>query len=164
RLWHDPELTPIFRESKAPDVLAVNQQISALELVKSRDEFADRALAGTRVADNRHRLTGRDGEVEFMQDARAVLVRKRKIAEFDFATELARIIIRHLHHFGIGIDERENALAGAEPLLKLTPERCDGCERSPKNAHTLHEEEPVAGGDIAIDDIEPTKIHKQCSA
>jgi hypothetical protein len=41
-LRHDPQLTPILRQIERADIVTIDQQTSALELIKARDQLGNR--------------------------------------------------------------------------------------------------------------------------
>ena len=50
---------------------------------------------------------------------------------------------------------------GAQSLLELRPERRDAGDRHPEDHHALEEEEPVTGGDVAVDHLPPAEVDEQ---
>src|SRR6266540_1397282 len=65
--------------------------------------------------------------------------------ECDPPPQLANRLARGLHHFWVGVDQREHPLAGREALLKLAPERGDAGEWEQEDAERLDEQIPITG-------------------
>ena len=63
-----------------------------------------------------------------------------------------------LHHARLGVDQREDALAGRQPLLELAPERGDAGQREPEDRDALDEEKPRARRDAAMQDAQAAEV------
>ena len=85
RLRHDAQLPPVVGQVEGADVVPVDQDLAALELVEARDQLAKRRLARAGVPDERERLPGGNRQVEVAQDRLLIGVAEVDIAELDLA-------------------------------------------------------------------------------
>src|SRR5262245_25714578 len=73
RLGYDAQVSMVVIQVKSADVLAVNQDLTILELIKSGDQFADTGFARPGVADQRQRLARANRQRKVLQN-RFILV------------------------------------------------------------------------------------------
>ena len=93
--------------------------------------------------------------------ARCVLVGERHVAELDLADAAAPARWLGLDHPRLGIDQREDPLAGRQTLLELAPERGDAGQREPEQRDRLQKQIPVAGRDVAVDHLLPPDLDQR---
>ncbi len=122
RLGNNAQLLAIFRQIERPDRATIDQQITILKLVEARDQLAERGLASAGVSDDGQCLSARNRQIEVIEHLRAIGIGEGEIAEFDFAPHVPGILAGRLDDLGIGVDQREDSLGSAKPLLELGPE------------------------------------------
>src|SRR6185503_15560124 len=120
-LRHNTELATIRIKLERTDVVTVDEQLPALELIEARHEFSQARLPGPRVSNQSQGLAGSDCEVEVFQHLLICRISKIHIAEFDASLQAWCGLILQLDHAWLGIDEREDAFAGCQSQLELTP-------------------------------------------
>src|SRR5205085_141509 len=84
-LEHERDRTPDVGQPQLPNVVAVEQDATAVGVVQAREQPGDRALARARRADERERLARRDLEIESVEDRRIALVSETHAFESDGA-------------------------------------------------------------------------------
>jgi len=107
------------------------------------------------VTDQRHRFPGPDVQAEIRQDdfTPALLCRIGRVgevhaAELDVPGQPRSRVACGLYYLRLRIDQGKHALCRGQPVLELAPKRCDADDRPPEEAHRLHEQVPVAGGNV----------------
>ncbi len=162
-LEHDADLLAQRVGGDRADVRSIHQHRSRGDVIETREQVDDRALAGTAGADDRHHLARRDDKADVGQRPRAALARQLEIvvesdvAELDVPVQQRqRACRRQIGHLGLGIEHREDIFeAGARALENRTQvheahdgrkdERDVGVERDERaHLHVSLHHEPAA--------------------
>ena len=151
RLRNHADLPAQALQVERADVLAIEQDLPALELVEARDQFAECRFARAGMADQGHHLARCDAQREVPQDRLPFDIGEVDIFELDLAVELDELVIGDLDHARWRVDQREDPLRCRKPLLELAPERRDARQREPEERDHLQEEIPIAGADLTVD-------------
>ena len=144
RLRHDAELAAVRIKIEGTDVLAVDEQLAALEFVEARHQLAQARLARARVADQRQGLASLYGQVEVFQHLLIRRITKIQIAEFDPALQARRRPVISLDNARLGVDQGKDAFAGRQAELELAPERGNADQREPEEVDALDEQVKIA--------------------
>ncbi len=150
-LRHHADLPAETLQIERADVLAVEKNLAALELIEAGDQLAEGRLSGAGVPNQRDHLTRLDMQREVLQHWLAVDIGEVDISKLDIPGESDQLMVRDLNNARRSIDQGEDALRRRKPLLELTPERGDAGQRQPEERDDLQEEIPVTCADGAID-------------
>ena len=102
-----------------PDVDAVDQDLTLLELVVAADEGQDRALAGAGGADEGDGLAGVNVEGDALQHPLAGDIAEPDVAELDLALHLVQLDgIRGIHHLRLQVHDGEDLLRRGQRRLQ----------------------------------------------
>ena len=117
--WRDDRHVPAeARERDVADVRAVDRDAAARHVVETRDQVGERALAAAAHADQRHDVSGRDVEVDVLQDRRAGVVRELHAVEADAVVHPPqRDRPRPVGDVRLRVEQPERPLRAGEPLL-----------------------------------------------
>ena len=83
RLRHDAKLAAVGMQVEGANILAIDQQLPALELVEARHQLAQARFARAGVPDQRQGLAGLDGQVEVFQHLLIGGIAEIQVAELD---------------------------------------------------------------------------------
>src|SRR5205809_3490710 len=95
-----------------------------------------------------------DRQVKAGQHGLLLRILEKHILELDASIQPRHWLLINLLYTRFGIDKGEDALAGREPELKLTPERGETCQRKPADTDTLYKETPFSRRDAAAEDVQ----------
>ena len=112
-LRHDAELAAIGVQVRA-DVVPVDQELPALELIEAGDQLAQRRLARAGVPDQRHGLAGADVKREMVQH-RLLRIAEADVAEVDLAFQVPGSAAARWRHAGWRRSGRRRARAADSP-------------------------------------------------
>ncbi len=102
------------------DVDAVDQHLPAGDVVEAGDQVGDRRLAGSGLADQRHRLSRLDGQVDVLQHGLVRLVGEGDAAQLDAAVDTT-------HRRGVGgVDDARLRVQQLQHLLAAGHRRLHG--------------------------------------
>src|SRR3990170_1124760 len=117
---------------ESADVVAIDEQLTALELIETGDQLAEARLAGAGMANQRQALAGLDGQIEVFQHLVIRRITKIKMAELDLALKAWRGLVIELDDTRLGVHQGEDAFAGSQTELELAPERGNADQREPE--------------------------------
>ena len=116
-----------------PDVDAVDQDLTLLELVVAADEGQDRALAGAGRANEGYRLAGVNVEGDALQHPLAGDIAEPDVAELDLALHLVQLdSVGSVHQFRLNVHDGEHLFRGGQCRLQpveLLGQILDGGEK-----------------------------------
>src|SRR5437016_13832296 len=90
-----------------------------------------------------------DRQVKAGQHSLLLRILEKHILELDASIESRHRLLINLLYTRLAINKGEDAFAGREPTLKLTPERGNTCQRKPEDTTTLRKEKPCTRHDTA---------------
>ena len=109
-LGDDPQLPAIRCQIQRADVLAVDPELAALELIEAADQLDQGRFAGAGVPNQGQALAGRDVQLEVLENWLPGVIAKVEVIEGDLAAQTWDETLRILHHSQLGVDQGENAL------------------------------------------------------
>ena len=139
-LQHDADAPPQAVLGHAANVLAVDGNGAALDVVEPFQQADDRGLAGPGGSHQGHGLARLRHQIHPLQHRRLRLVGEFHVAQLDAA-------LRHHQRPGVGrvldlrllIQQLEDALGAGDRGLELRPQHGDGAHRLEEPAHVLQE-------------------------
>src|SRR5579875_38310 len=149
RLRHDAQSAMIVPQVEGANILPIDEDLAALELVETRHKLCQARLTGPGVPDDSHRFSGLDRQAEIRQHRLPVIVAEKDVPELDAALKTRDGSLLDLVDARLRVEQGKDALAGRQPQLELAPEGGDARHRKPEQRDTLQEQEPVARRDRA---------------
>src|SRR5471032_2345291 len=157
-LQHEADVAAVVRHGEGADVDAVEHDGAFGDVVEAADQVDQRALAGTRVADQADHFAGLDVERDAAVDG-AVAVAEAHFAQRDVAFDLADLDrvgrFRHRRHV---VENIEDALGGRRRLLRHGNDAAHRVEAAVKTARIGDKRQQQADADAAARQL-PDAVH-----
>lgn len=166
-LLYDADLPPVAVQIEYPKVIAINDDLALVRIIRPQDKIGDSGFPGAGMPDERHALSDFDRKVH-VEDRAAVLlvllrrvfrvflvfaydifphrVGERDVFEFNPAAEIVRAnrILDHLH-FRLDIQQRKILIHRSVEVQHLAMNRPDAPEMAHQVRRERKEEHKIAG-------------------
>ena len=137
-----------------PDIPAVHADLPSDRIVEAADEVHEGRLPRPRRADERGGLAIAELRRQAFEHEGTVRVAEGDVVEFDVALDAAdRRSARQIPDLGLGVEEREDPVGGAEGLLDLRPLPGETAHGPRDHPHVQEERHELARRELAARDL-----------